>query len=444
MRAVANSYRKQGRSQEAYDLDQRVGEIRYEIEDWNGALGALEDAVDAAVEPTDKARALLWLAMTHWQVAAHEHPQSTADGWYLARAFFQESQRIVRESQSQGELDSLQQRAAATICHEEAQQWIGRLSDQIQEKPNDDTLRLSRARLYTAEARWESAAIDWAEVIRVSKDNSSWVSARKVRARELANYPEVFRRVVELRPDDYSIWIGRGMYHAVHRQWSAAATAYARGHELCSHDDRTVLDYACVLLLSGDHPGYQRLCTDIAERAEKLDEVKVVCDMARTCAIGPAEGVNPEKFVAWAQRRLDADRLPQTLHAMGLAKYRVGQFEEAVDLLSESNEGNWSDIEKAQNWLVLAMSHFRMGREIDAIESLNHAKMLIVTKGPQDSPEALRVNAAHEWVSIPLLLREATVLIERTPLTIDELLENYSKDAVHDEAQLDKAKTDGQ
>ncbi len=410
---LANVLKELGIRPEAHERYEYAGVGRYMQGDFSGALSAFTHAVEQAEESSDRATSLVGQAMTHWCLAN-----------------FDDARRVYAEAVSNGwdVNDRLEVHHASA---EELMGWpkdissaIEAVTDEISDTPDNAPLWVSRARLHAMRESWDEAAADWVKAIELSKDDSSWASRRKLATRELANDPELFRRVAESRPNDYSLWIGRGMRHAIHQQWSEAARDYARGFEMCSHDDRTILDYACVLLLSGDTSGYQKLCDDIEARADTADDVKFVCDVARSCAVGPAEGIRPEKLMAWAQRRLDIDRKPQTLHAMGLAKYRAGQFEEAIEFLMESNDGGWTDLEKSQNWLVIAMGQFRLGREKEAVDSLNQGKRLIIGDGPQHSQTTMRTDTAHEWVSILLLLREATALIEGKPLTIDELVED--------------------
>ena len=408
---LANVLKELGIRREAHDLYEYVGVGRYVGEEFHSALSAFTLAVEQADNPSERATSLVGLALARWHLgdfdgARWNYAEAISNGW-------DKSEKLVRGRASAEELMG---------WPKDVNGALQAVTDEMEQTSGNAPLWVSRARLHAMRESWDEAASDWVKAIELSKDDSSWASRRKLAARELANDPELFRRVAESRPKEYSIWIGRGMRHAIHKQWSEAARDYARGFEMCSHDDRTILDYACVLLLSGDTSGYQKLCNDIEARADTADDVKFVCDVARSCAVGPAEGIRLEKLVAWAQRRLDIDRKSQTLHAMGLAKYRAGQFAEAIEFLMESNDGGWSDFEKSQNWLVIAMGQFRLGREKEAVDSLNQGKTLIIADGPQNSHTTMPIDTAHEWVSILVLLRKATALIEGKPLTIDELV----------------------
>src|SRR5262249_22607965 len=62
----------------------------------------------------------------------------------------------------------------------------------------------------------------------------------------------------------------QGRAHAARREWQRAADCYARALERERTDDgHCWFEYAAVLLLSGDRPGYARACTHMVERCGK-------------------------------------------------------------------------------------------------------------------------------------------------------------------------------
>ena len=122
---------------------------------------------------------------------------------------------------------------------------------------------VTRARLYIQQEAWDKAATDWATAIDLSEISRAWPSPRQDVCREIASWPEVFRRVAELRPGEPAVWIGRGQYRALRSQWTGAASDYARADPSQSIADETY-QYAGLLLLSGDEPGYRKYCAELS------------------------------------------------------------------------------------------------------------------------------------------------------------------------------------
>jgi tetratricopeptide (TPR) repeat protein len=96
---------------------------------------------------------------------------------------------------------------------------------------------------------------------------------------------------------------------------------------------------------------------------------------------------------------------------LGLAHYRAGQHDEAIEVLRESNKGNWLSTAKAQNHLVLAMAHYAAGRQAEAREWLQRARGMIDKAQRMTPKKALRL-APPDWIALAVLFREAEEKIE--------------------------------
>ena len=103
--------------------------------------------------------------------------------------------------------------------------------------PDQDSNRInqirSRAVAAATQQRWDTAATEYAQAIDMSQDDSWWNSPRKKLCRELCEWPEVFVRIAKLRPQETTLWIGRGQYSA------AAVSLECRGSRLCQSDQFT-------------------------------------------------------------------------------------------------------------------------------------------------------------------------------------------------------------
>src|SRR5206468_4647381 len=93
------------------------------------------------------------------------------------------------------------------------------------------SLWIERGRYYLTRFQTENAASDFARALDLVPENRHWDSPRSVMILELAREDQAYARLLELRPNDGHLWIGRGRYHALRGQWVQAAADFARGIE---------------------------------------------------------------------------------------------------------------------------------------------------------------------------------------------------------------------
>src|SRR5262249_11079900 len=103
---------------------------------------------------------------------------------------------------------------------------------------------------------------------------------------------------------------------------------------------------------------------------------------------------------------------PWRYRNLGLALYRAGRFEEAIQRLVEGQE-------EAMGWPVLAMAHHRLGQKEKAREWLEkYERGFQNTTAVALAQTSLKVPVRHwtDWAVGQVLRREAKELIEGTPL----------------------------
>jgi tetratricopeptide (TPR) repeat protein len=170
--------------------------------------------------------------------------------------------------------------------------------------------------------------------------------------------------------------------------------------------------YAALFVLAGDVDTYRQQCARVFERLGDTRQAHAAYLVARICALTPDAEIDPNKLVQIAERAVQAKPVPHHLHTLGLAYYRAGQFDKAIEQLQKSMEGNW----KAQvvNWLVLAMAHQRLGHADEARIWFEKAVRWIdnsdVAKSPGSS-DRLRSLYPHDAVACMVLRREAEMLL---------------------------------
>jgi len=252
---------------------------------------------------------------------------------------------------------------------------------------------------------WDAAATEFTAAIDLSSET---VEAGKTNRADicidLARWDQAFDRVRKLRPNEPALWIGRAHYRALQSRWAEALADCAQGNG----------SSALLLVLNGDIAGYQKARQRrLAEQPSDSDNV--VRGLAAVPLENAADGA---RLVEWAEQGVKAnpDR-PWYIHALSLAQYRAGQFEAAIENGKKSNAMNWRNAKKtpkegpkAQNWLVLATAHFRLGQTAEANDCLATARKIVEDNRPKEPDDAVDMYWA-DWEEINVLLREAQALI---------------------------------
>jgi tetratricopeptide (TPR) repeat protein len=194
----------------------------------------------------------------------------------------------------------------------------------------------------------------------------------------LASSDAAFRRAVELRPNDRTLWVARGRFLAWHQRWPEAARAYVRATDDLPGDEGAWLECAATMLLAGDLDGYDRICeqfrarmNDRSRRTPAFEETWAAYIATRIYGLGPVRRPDPRPGSDWASHALV--RLPtdqwNSFYALceGAAAYeRMGNAKLAVQFASMSLDTQplWGSRELA--WYVLALAHEQLGNHADA------------------------------------------------------------------------------
>jgi Flp pilus assembly protein TadD len=171
---------------------------------------------------------------------------------------------------------------------------------------------------------------------------------------------------------------------------------------------------AVTLLLTNDREGYRRACAATVQRLGRSTDRKNG-EAARSCLIGP-EALDdlsvPRRLMELAEDR--QTRSHWWLYVQGLAHYRAGEYEQAIECLTKSMEAGstwWWAV--ALNWPVLAMAHHRLGHADEARRYLEKAHDTRGDKARDIQPGEV-INSKAPWfdrAEFRVLLREAEELI---------------------------------
>ena len=235
-------------------------------------------------------------------------------------------------------------------------------------------------------------------------------TARSAAVVSFVPYQAAFEKLIELRPDDTHLVVCRGRDHLARGRYTDAAADYRRiiATRPASED---WVEAGEAYLLSGDAAGYRDLCQALIGKAgEKLEPFDYFV-LARCGGLSPSSEVAPSRLIDCAKKALDSGSAPWYQHALGLAHYRAGAFEHAIEQLEQSNASGWGDEAKSQNWLVLAMAHARAGRPEQARQCLERARSIARKAVPKEPGQPGRAYPV-DWGEIQVLLREAELVVE--------------------------------
>jgi serine/threonine protein kinase/formylglycine-generating enzyme required for sulfatase activity/tetratricopeptide (TPR) repeat protein len=208
----------------------------------------------------------------------------------------------------------------------------------------------------------------------------------------------------------------RAQHNAGRGDWQAAAACYARllADQPLS-DGELGFEYAAVLLLSGDQPGYRKLCREMLDRGGQA-RVRHY-HVARACTLAPDSVKDP----ALPGQRA-ADELKQnkgefwSLTEQGALAYRAGRHDEAATLLEGSLRAANPPGRAVLNWLWLSLVEHRRGKPAEARAWLDKATKWLeeYPQYPEGAPAALDVAKGlhlHNWLEAQILRREAEALL---------------------------------
>jgi serine/threonine protein kinase/Flp pilus assembly protein TadD len=262
---------------------------------------------------------------------------------------------------------------------------------------------------------WDEIAAEYARAVEFAEDGPTSAALRKRLCQELANWDEVFDRVTKLLPNEPTVWLGRGQQRALREKWSEAAADYAKVIRQRSISTESV-EYAGLLLLLGDAQSYQQFCQGLVDRPGQPKDAYAGVNLARACALGPANAVDAARMVEWVTQGLQGDISGYRQHVLGLAHYRAGHYDLAIQYIAESNARGWGarTTGQGQNSLVLAMAHHRLSHTDEARQCLEAARQSIEKMRPK--PDKLAQINPVDWVAVNVLWREAEALLKESAL----------------------------
>ncbi len=230
-------------------------------------------------------------------------------------------------------------------------------------------------------------------------------------ADERASWQRLWADVAALRAADP---VGQGRKHAAHQQWVPAAVCYAQALKRGpTEDGERWFDYAALLLLSGDRPGYAEACARMVECCGKAVNLRAY-HVARACTLAPGAVPDPSVPARLAEAELKAAAGQfWSLTEQGALHCRAGRFQHAVALFEQSLRAEPKLGRTVLNWLWLALANQHLGKPEEARRWLDKATAWLdqCRDGiPARAEEELGLDL-HNWLEAQVLRREAEAMI---------------------------------
>ena len=360
-----------------------LGWAQYRLGDWRAAIESLEKSCELQGNP-EKGDAIQWLylAMANWQLGHHDK----ASEWY------------------QRGLDwTDEHKGKNAVAVELLFEATGLL-----EKPVPAWARKAQSRFLVLDKQWDDVAKIYQRAIESTEEDRRGYSERSKVYQELSQWDQVFERIAESRPDDVELRINRGRSLVRKSEFQKAKDAYSEGIKDYPIAEACV-EYACVLLLTGDQEGYRRYCLDLIERLSKSSTLQERYVVLKVCALSENPAVPPARLIEWGEKIIRAQSLPWHHHALSLAYYRGGKPELAIEQALKSQESpRWDDYRNIQNLLVLAMAYQATNQKKESQVSFSEANKRWA------KPESKWIGDAYV-LTCRVLLREAEAGLGQQP-----------------------------
>jgi serine/threonine-protein kinase len=200
------------------------------------------------------------------------------------------------------------------------------------------------------------------------------------------------------------------------RDWAQAAEGHAQALKRGPIDNGHFwFEYAALLLLSGDRPGYAKACAHMVERCGKDVNLRAY-HVARACTLASdavAEASLPGRL---AEKELkNSAQEFWSLTEQGALAYRAGRYQEAVPFFEQSLRADSKPGRAVLNWLWLALANQRLGKTEEARRWLGKAQSWLdqYRDGISHRAEEKLGVHYHNWLEAHVLRREAEALLSQ-------------------------------
>jgi tetratricopeptide (TPR) repeat protein len=223
---------------------------------------------------------------------------------------------------------------------------------------------------------------------------------------------KLLQRIRDLRDRLVQIQVltSNGDFYACAVQWTNAVAQFS---QLAPLDPAYEFRLGPLLAQNGDLEGYRQHCARTLAAFAGTTDANTAERTVKDCLIVPVSGIDLTAFMRLADEAIALGKensdFPYFEFAKGLAEYRQGHFDSAIDWLQKVLSQPGIDFRDAQANLVLGMALYRTGRQAEARAALE--------KGARITDKGLSLKDLHfgdNWpdaVRVQMLLKEAKGLI---------------------------------
>ncbi len=322
-------------------------------------------------------------------------------------------------------------------------------------------------------------AVDFADRLKEANVLLDSARANADEHRWAAAYDQ-YTKAAELQPDHYLVWSGRGSMYLRLGLWTHAGADYAKALELGAPANNPSWWGVPQLCLYTDHrDAYRIACTEMLRHALRSSDGFFINPALRSCLVSESPVADPLELARLAEQTLTTELFPpfgpgfygtpppgfgpkpppdrqsepprvlpmgpptlaspQRLlqcYVAGLAHYRAGHAQQAINRLRESEPTKPYGLNYAIGSPVLAMAYHRAGRLDEARHTLAQADRTIDQwiKFMADGQVGSFPVMWFDFIEFQLLHREASRLINGAPPGEDarlKLIERRALAALH-------------
>jgi eukaryotic-like serine/threonine-protein kinase len=319
-------------------------------------------------------------------------------------------------------------------------------------------------------------AVSMSQAVRATRAEAEALTERdeKEQARKQADAARQEAEDSSRRLREASELTWRGQFHAQNRRWSSANAAFNKAVELrtglvipyvfrrwmyldCGLWERAADDAAEVIRLNGagwkcedwyhlallrlhtgDEPKYREACREVFQRFGKGTDTNDInnvdpqdrplpgqfgadnndaLNIVRACVLTAEPVVDPVDLVQQAEHANAFEKVNWKLYIEGLAQYRAGRYEQAVECLHQSQtlDKNWGA--RAISYPAQAMAYHRLGKVNEARAALASAEKAIAgwTEAMFQGPVGTMPISWFDWLECCHFYQEAKQLITGSP-----------------------------
>jgi Flp pilus assembly protein TadD len=285
----------------------------------------------------------------------------------------------------------------------------------VSPKSKEPRLWLERGRVYAELGQSGKAAADFHTALQLAPGTDlaayRWEFRRAGIDEEIVRWPDAFRRLTELRPNDRQLWVALGLHHARRGEWQQAVDVVPRLSALDPSDHWCRCMEATLRLQLGDVDEYRRVCRAMIEKFGHTQDATMARHIAFVCLLDPEAVADRKPLLRLVEKGKPGAKgglYRYYLLAQGMANYREGQFAQAIDRLSEAGTIGGSPL----GLLFMAMAQHRLGQADAARTSLDKARAMLEQKLPHLERGQLYGIDWFDWLRCQIVRREAEKLIE--------------------------------